>query len=137
VVWPEFRSFLLKTNAMALAIGVIIGAALGAVVNSLVNDIIMPPIGLVLGRVDFNSLKIVLQQATDPNDPTTEVAIRYGAFLNAVIAFILIGLVVWRISKLFIKEEPAAAIPPSKTCPYCKEGNAEDATKCRACASAI
>jgi len=136
-MWPEFRTFLVKTNAMALAIGVIIGAALGAVVNSLVNDIIMPPIGLLLGRVDFNNLKVVLQAATNPNDPTTEVAIRYGAFLNAVIAFIIIGFVVWRISKLFIKEEPAAAIPETKTCPYCKESNATDASKCRACASAI
>ena len=136
-MWSEFRGFLLKTNAMALAIGVIIGAALGAVVNSLVNDIIMPPIGMLLGKVDFNALKIVLQKATDPADPTTEVAIRYGAFINAVIAFVIIGFVVWRISKLIIKEEPATAIPPSKTCPYCKEGNAIDASKCRACASSI
>ena len=136
-MWPEFKTFLLKTNAMALAIGVIIGAALGAVVNSLVNDIIMPPIGLLLGKVDFGNMKWVIQQATNPADPTTEVAIRYGAFVQAVIAFVLIGFVVWRISKLFIREEPAAAIPPSKVCPYCKEPNAIDATKCRACASNI
>jgi large conductance mechanosensitive channel len=140
-MWPEFRSFLLKTNAMALAIGVIIGAALGAVVNSLVNDIIMPPVGLLLGGVDFASKKAVLQTGvgTDPTAPgyVAEVAIRYGAFINAVLAFVVIAFVVWRISKVFIKEEPAAAIPPSKTCPYCKEGNAVDATKCRACASAI
>ena len=135
-MWTEFRGFLVKTNAMALAIGVIIGAALGTVVNSLVDDIIMPPIGLVLGRVDFSELKWVLQVATDPTDPTTEVAIRYGAFIQAVIAFVIIGFVVWRISKLFIKEEPALAAP-SKTCPYCKESNAVDATKCRACASEI
>jgi large conductance mechanosensitive channel len=135
-MWTEFRGFLLKTNAMALAIGVIIGAALGTVVNALVDDIIMPPIGLVLGKVDFSELKWVLQAATDPTDPTTEVAIRYGAFIQAVIAFVIIGFVVWRISKLFIKEEPALA-EPSKTCPYCKEPNAIDATKCRACASEI
>jgi large conductance mechanosensitive channel len=136
-MWSEFRAFLLKTNAMALAIGVIIGAALGAVVTSLVNDIIMPPIGLALGKVDFNDLKWVLQRATDPADPTTEVAIRYGAFINAVIAFVIVAFVVWRLSKMFIREEPAAAIPPSKTCPYCKDPNAVDATKCRACASPI
>src|SRR5438045_2922682 len=118
-MWPEFKTFLLKTNAMALAIGVIIGAALGAVVNSLVNDIIMPPIGLLLGKVDFVAQKYVLQYSTN-GDPTTEVAIRYGAFINAVIAFVIIAFVVWRLSKLFIKEEPAAAIPPAKTCPYCK-----------------
>ena len=129
----EFREFLLKTNALALAIGVIIGAALGTVVNSLVNDIIMPPIGLVLGGVDFAELKFVLKAAVG-GDPATEVAIRYGAFLNAVIAFIVIGLVIWRISKIVIKEEVAGE---TKTCPFCKEANALDATKCRACASAI
>jgi large conductance mechanosensitive channel len=136
-MWSEFKAFLLKTNAMALAIGVIIGTALGTVVNSLVNDIIMPPIGLVLGGIDFKSLKWVLQAATDPTKPETEVAIRYGAFINAVIAFIIIAFVVWRLSKMFIREEPAAAAPPTKTCPYCKEANAIDATKCRACASSI
>jgi len=136
-MWSEFRAFLLKTNAMALAIGVIIGVALGNVVTSLVNDIIMPPIGLVLGNIDFSQLKWVLKAATDPSDPTTEVAIRYGTFINFVIAFIVIAFVVWRLSKLFIREEPAAAIPPTKTCPFCKESNAADATKCRACTSAI
>jgi large conductance mechanosensitive channel len=136
-MWPEFKSFLLKTNALALAIGVIIGAALGAVVTSLVNDIIMPPVGLVLGNVDFTQLKWVLRAATDPSDPTTEVAIRYGTFINAVIAFIVIAFVVWRISKMVIREAPASPVAPNKTCPYCKEPNAVDASKCRACASAI
>jgi large conductance mechanosensitive channel len=129
----EFREFLLKTNALALAIGVIIGTALGTVVNSLVNDIIMPPIGLVLGGVDFSKLEFVLKAAVN-GDPTTAVAIRYGAFVNAIIAFVVVGFVIWRISKLVIKEEVAG---PSKTCPFCKEANAVDATKCRACASAI
>ena len=129
----EFKGFLLKTNALALAIGVIIGGALGTVVNSLVNDIIMPPIGLLLGGVDFSSLKLVLKAAVG-GDATTEVAIRYGLFLNGIIAFVVIGFVVWRISKLVIKEEVAG---PSKTCPFCKEANAVDATKCRACASSI
>ncbi|HXU85578.1 MAG TPA: large conductance mechanosensitive channel protein MscL [Verrucomicrobiae bacterium] len=129
----QFREFLLKTNALALAIGVIIGTALGTVVTSLVNDIIMPPIGVLLGGVDFSKLKIVLKAAVG-GDPTTEVAIRWGAFVNAVIAFIVIAFVVWQISKMFIKEEAAAG---TKTCPFCKEPNALDATKCRACASAI
>jgi large conductance mechanosensitive channel len=128
-----FRAFLLKTNALALAIGVIVGTALGTVVTSLVNDILMPPIGLALGGVDFTQLKIVLRAATG-GDPATEVAIRWGAFLNAVIAFIIVAFVVWQISRMFIKEEAAA---PAKTCPFCKEPNAVDASKCRACASAI
>jgi large conductance mechanosensitive channel len=128
-----FRAFLLKTNALALAIGVIIGTALGTVVNSLVNDILMPPIGLALGGIDFAQLKTVLKAATGA-DPATEVAIRWGAFLNAVIAFIIVAFVVWQISRMLIKEEAAA---PTKACPFCKEPNAIDATKCRACASAI
>jgi large conductance mechanosensitive channel len=129
----EFKGFLLKTNALALAIGVIIGGALGTVVSSLVNDIIMPPIGMALGGVDFGDLKFELKKAVD-GDPSTEVAIRIGAFLNAVIAFVVIAFVVWQISKMFIKEPPPAEV---KTCPFCKEANATDASKCRACASAI
>ncbi len=132
----EFRTFLLKTNALALAVGVIIGTALGTVVNSLVNDIIMPPVGLVLGGIDFASIKWVLKDMVN-GDPTTEVAIRYGQFINAIIAFVVIAFVVWRISKMFIREEAPAAPAPSKTCPYCKESNAVDATKCKFCASSI
>jgi large conductance mechanosensitive channel len=129
----DFMGFLVRTNALALAIGVIIGAALGAVVTSLVNDIIMPPIGLALGGIDFNQLKLVLRAATG-GDPATEVAIRYGAFINAVIAFLIIAFVVWWLSKLFIHEAEAE---PTKTCPFCRQANAVDASKCRFCASAI
>jgi large conductance mechanosensitive channel len=129
----EFRAFLLKTNALALAVGVVIGTALGTVVTSLVNDIIMPPIGLVLGGIDFNDLKLVLKDAVG-GDPATEVAIRWGTFVNSIIAFIIIALVVWWISRMFIKEEAPAEV---KTCPFCMEPNAVGATKCRACASAI
>ena len=130
----EFRGFLLKTNALALAVGVIIGTALGTVVNSLVNDIIMPPVGLLLGGIDFASQKLILKQGTPPGDAATEVAIRYGSFINAIIAFIVIAFVVWWISKMFIKEGPPAEV---KTCPFCMEANAVGATKCRACASTI
>lgn len=126
-MWGEFKGFLLKTNALALAIGVIIGAALGAVVNSLVKDIIMPPIGLALGGVDFASLKIVLQA-------NPEVSINYGLFINTVISFIVIAFVVFLIARNFIKEPPTEDV---KTCPFCKEANAIDATKCKACTSAI
>ena len=129
----EFRAFLVKSNALALAIGVIIGAALGAVVNSLVNDIIMPPIGYVLGGVDFASLKYVLTPAIN-GDPATEVAIRWGLFINAVIAFVIIAFVVWQLTRTLVKEPPAEEV---KTCPYCKEANAVDATKCKACTSEI
>jgi large conductance mechanosensitive channel len=132
-MYAEFRAFLLKTNALALAIGVIIGVALGAVVTSLVNDIIMPPVGLLLGGIDFASLKIVLKAG----DPTTEVAIRYGAFINVVIAFVVIALVVFWIGRVFMKEPKAAQAPEMKTCPYCREQVPADATKCRACTSEL
>ena len=121
----KFRAFLLKTNALALAIGVIIGAALGTVVTSLVDDIIMPPVGKLLGNVDFSQLKI---------DLGGDVAIRYGAFINAVIAFVIVAFVVWQIGRMFIKEPPAAEV---KTCPFCKEPNSVEASKCRACTSSI
>jgi large conductance mechanosensitive channel len=94
---------LTKSNALALAIGVIIGAALGAVVNSLVNDIVMPPIGYALGGVDFDQLKIVLQPATG-GDPATEVAIRWGAFVQVSVTFVVIALVVFWIGRAMIKE---------------------------------
>ncbi len=132
----QFREFLLKTNALALAIGVIIGTALGTVISSLVSDIIMPPIGVLLGGVDFSSLVIKLKEATTDTagKPVPEVDIRWGAFVNAIIAFVVIAFVVWQIAKMFIKEPPPAEV---KTCPFCKESNAVDATKCRACASSI
>jgi len=135
-VIAEFKDFLLKTSALALAVGVIIGVALGGVVNSLVNDVIMPPVGKLLGNVDFSQLKIVLTEAAG-GDPATEVAIRWGAFLNSIIAFVIIAFVVWRISKMFIKDAPEAPAAPTKTCPFCKQSNAVDASKCMHCASAI
>ncbi len=121
----EFKAFLLTTNALALAIGVIIGGALGTVVTSLVDDIIMPPIGKLLGGVDFVALQIDLGGGA---------AIRYGAFLNAVVAFVIIAFVVWQISRMLIKEPPPADV---KRCPFCLEANAPAATKCRACTSTI
>ena len=130
----EFRTFLLKTNALALAVGVIIGVALGTVVTSLVEDIIMPPIGVLLGGVDFNSLAITLQQATADKP---QVDIRYGAFINTAIAFIVIAFVVFWIGRMFMKPAPEAPGPAMKTCPYCKESVLAEASKCRYCGSAI
>jgi large conductance mechanosensitive channel len=121
----EFKAFLLKSNALALAIGVIIGGALGTVVTSLVEDIIMPPIGKLLGGVDFSALAIDLGGGA---------AIRYGSFINSVITFIIVALVVWQIGNMFLKEE---TLPEVKTCPFCAEPNALSASKCRACTSTI
>jgi large conductance mechanosensitive channel len=106
-----FREFLTKSNALALAIGVIIGAALNGVVTSLVNDVIMPPIGWALGGVDFSQLKIVL----GTNAAGEEVAIRWGLLVNALIVFLIVALVVYWISKIFIKEGPPPGPTPEET----------------------
>jgi large conductance mechanosensitive channel len=132
-----FKAFLLKTNAMALAVAVIIGVAMGNVVNSMVNDIIMPPIGMALGSVDFSQFKVVLKAATDPKDLKTEVAIRYGTFINVVISFMVVALVVYVITSLLLREAPKDPEPPTKVCSFCKETVPADATKCRACTSTI
>ena len=132
----DFRAFLLKTNALALAIGVIIGTALSAVVNSLVNDIIMPPIGYLLGGVDFSSFKYVLKAATG-GDPASEVAIRYGGLVNALIVFVVVALVVFWVGRIFIREAPPAPPAPTRACPFCRESNAPDASRCKFCTSAI
>jgi large conductance mechanosensitive channel len=129
-----FKGFLLKTNAMALAVGVIIGVAMGNVVNSLVNDVIMPPIGMALGSLDFSQLKIILKAT---GDPKTEVAIRYGVFINVVISFMVVALVVYVMTSVLLREAPKDPEPPTKACPFCKEKVPAEATKCRACTSAI
>jgi len=102
-----FRAFLTKSNALALAIGVIIGVALGAVVTSLVNNIIMPPIGYLLSGIDFASIKTVLGTDSKGN----EIAIGWGLFINSIITFVVVMLVVYLISRMFIKEAP----PPGPT----------------------
>jgi large conductance mechanosensitive channel len=102
-----FRAFLTKSNALALAIGVIIGASLGMVVTTLVNSIIMPPIGYALNGVDFASIKTVLGADKDGK----EIAIGWGLFINSLIVFVIVMLVVYIIAKLFIKDEP----PPGPT----------------------
>jgi large conductance mechanosensitive channel len=97
-----FRAFLTQSNALALAIGVIIGASLGSVVTTLVNAIIMPPIGWALNGIDFASIKTVL----GTNTAGEEVSIGWGLFINALIVFVVVMLVVYVISKLFIKAPP-------------------------------
>ena len=102
-----FKAFLTKSNALALAIGVIIGVSLGALVTTLVNQIIMPPIGWALNGVDFASIKTVL----GTNAKGEEVAIGWGLFINALIVFVVVMIVVYAISKLFIKDQPAGPTP--------------------------
>jgi len=130
----EFKSFLTKSNALALAVGVIVGAAMGKVVSALVADVLMPIIGLVMPKGDWREAQIILSQGVDAAGKPTVNAIKYGDFLGNVVDFVVIAFVVFLVVKALIKPAPEA---PSKECPFCKEKNAADATKCKACASGI
>jgi large conductance mechanosensitive channel len=130
----EFRGFLTKTNALALAIGVIIGAAVGNIVSALAADILMPVIGLLLPGGDWRQAKLVLKTATDAAGKTTESAILYGHFVGTVIDFLIISLVTFIIVKALVKPAPAE---PTKSCPECLEKVPVAARRCRACTSAL
>jgi large conductance mechanosensitive channel len=130
----EFKAFLLQTNAMALAVGVIIGGAVGKVVSSLVSDILMPVIGLVIPGGEWRTLKIVLSTKLDG---TPGNAITYGAFLGALVDFVIIAMCVFLITKSMLKPAPAAAAPAMKNCPECLESVPAAARRCRACSSAL
>ncbi|MEP6754089.1 MAG: large conductance mechanosensitive channel protein MscL [Chthonomonadales bacterium] len=134
----DFRAFLTKSNALALAVGVIIGAATGKVVSAVVDDLLMPIIGIVMPAGDWKEMKIVLKTAIDPKTGKEVVtAIQYGHFLGTVIDFIIIALVIFLIVKAFVKPAPEAPAVPTKECPECKEAIAEAARKCKFCGSAV
>ena len=130
----DFKMFLLQTNALALAIGVIIGGAVGKVVSSLAGDILMPLIGLGIPGGAWREQKIVL--TTNP-DGTVANAITYGAFLGSVVDFVIIAFVVFMITRALLKPAPAAPAPPTKTCGACLELVPQAATRCRACCSPL
>ncbi len=112
-ILKEFKDFAMRGNVVDMAVGIIIGSAFGKIVTSLVNDIIMPPIGLLLGGVDFNSFAITIKKATAD---APAVAIRYGSFINIVVDFIIVVFVLFGIIKLMntlkTKKEAAPAAPP-------------------------
>lgn len=133
----EFKKFAMRGNVIDMAVGIIIGAAFGKIVNSLVEDVLMPPIGLLLGKVDFSDLKLAL---------TDDVAIRYGAFINALISFLIVAFAVFLLikaintlqEKMAAKEAAAeAAEPTTKTCPYCFSEISINATRCPHCTSEL
>jgi large conductance mechanosensitive channel len=130
----EFKKFLLQTNALALAVGVIIGAAVGKVVSSLVSDILMPVIGLIIPGGAWRELSIVLSRKPD-GSPLN--AITYGAFVGAVVDFVIVAFIVFVITKALLKPVPAPPGPVLKECPECKESIPAAARKCRACASPV
>lgn len=133
-MWSGFRAFLLKSNALALALAVIVGNALGAVVNSMVKDVIMPPLGLLLGRVDFSSLYIDLSGQSHASLKAAQDAgaatINYGLFLNSVVSFVVVAFVVFLMARALIRE-PA----PTKSCPRCTVAVPAAATRCPNCTS--
>lgn len=129
----EFKKFLLQTNALALAVGVIIGGAVGKVVSSLVSDILMPIIGLGIRGGAWRDQKFVL--STNP-DGSAANAITFGAFLGTVIDFVIVAAAVFLLTKAFLKPAPAGA-PTVRECPECLESIPRAARKCRACGSAL
>ena len=133
-MWREFREFLLKQNALALAVGVIVGAAMGRVVSSLVADLLMPIISLGMPGGDWRASKIVLSQAVGPDGKAVVNAINYGAFMGTVIDFGIVAVVVFLMVRTMMKPAPGT---PTKGCPFCQETIPASATKCRACTSVV
>ena len=141
----EFKEFAMRGNVLDMAVGIIIGAAFGRIVSSVVNDIIMPPIGLILGHVDFSNLFINLSgrhydSLADAKKAGAAV-LSYGAFLNTVIDFLIVAFVVFLLVKQvnrIMKPQPAPAAPPTKECPYCvSRGIALKATRCPHCTAVL
>ncbi|MDM7934076.1 MAG: large-conductance mechanosensitive channel protein MscL [Methanothrix sp.] len=137
----EFKEFAMKGNALDMAVGIIIGAAFGGIVNSLVKDIIMPPLGLVLGRVNFTDLFISLDGKTYESLASAQAAgaptINYGLFINTIINFLIVALAIFMVIRQVnaMKRKPAPPEPNTKECPYCKEAIPKAATRCPHCTS--
>jgi large conductance mechanosensitive channel len=131
----KFRSMMTKSNAFALAIGVIIGGATGKVVSSLVDDVLMPPIGLVLPKGDWREAQVVLSSGTDANGKVTVNAIKYGHFVGALVDFTAISIVVYFLGRAVLPKEPDP--PSTKTCSECLETIPSAAKRCKACASVV
>ena len=126
----EFKSFLTRSNALALAVGVIIGAATAKVVTAVSDDLLMPVIGMVLPSGDWRQAKIVLKTATDSAGKVTENAILYGHMIGTLLDFLIIALVVFLITKAIMRPEGGV---PTKSCPECLEIIPLAAKRCRAC----
>jgi len=145
-MFKEFKEFIMRGNVLDLAVGIIIGAAFGTIVNSLVKDIIMPPIGLLLGKVNFADLYINLSGGTYASLADAKAAgaatLNYGLFINAIIDFLIIAIVIFfvvkGINQLKRKPEPApAAEPTTKECPFCFTSIPIKAVRCPNCTSQL
>jgi large conductance mechanosensitive channel len=139
----DFKAFVMRGNVLDLAVAVIIGAAFGAIVNSMVNDVIMPPVGLALGSVDFKELFVSLNGQSYATLAAARAAaapvIAYGMFLNTIINFLIIAFVIFMIvrSASKLKGTPAAATPTTKECAYCFTAIPIPATRCPHCTSQL
>ena len=137
----EFKKFIMRGNVLDMAIGIIIGAAFGKIVTSFVNDILMPPIGLLLGRVDFSNLFLnlsstpaaTLAEARDAGLPV----IAYGSFLTAVVDFLIVALAIFLLIKQVNRLMPKKEAKAARLCPYCRQEIANDATRCPHCTSEL
>jgi large conductance mechanosensitive channel len=139
----EFKDFIMRGNVLDLAVAVIIGGAFGKIISSLVTDILMPPLGLILGKVDFSSLYInmsgtayaSLAEAQAAGAPT----LNYGLFINNIINFVIVAAAIFLIIKLAnsLQKPKAAAAPTAKECPYCISSSPIKATRCPNCTSEI
>ncbi len=140
----EFKEFAMRGNVLDMAIGIIIGASFGKIITSLVNDILMPPIGLVLGKVDFSNMFMNFsgQQFASLADAKKAGAavISYGVFINTVIDFLIVAFVIFLLVRQINKmQKPKAApeAPPTKDCPYCASTISVKATRCPQCTSEL
>jgi large conductance mechanosensitive channel len=144
----DFKEFILRGNVVDLAVGVIIGAAFGTIVTSMVSDLIMPPIGLVLGNVDFSNLFLVLKEGAKAAPPYASLAeaqaagavtLNYGVFITKVVAFLIVASVVFLIVRALAqlkRAEPGAA-PATRECPYCLSTIPLKASRCPNCTSEL
>ena len=145
----EFKKFAMRGNVVDMAVGIIIGGAFGTIVKSLVSDVMMPPIGLMLGGVDFSNLFFTLKEGATAGPYATlalaqaagAVTISYGLFLNAVIGFLIVAFAVFLLikglNKLQQEKEAPAAVPTTKECPHCFSNIAIKATRCPHCTSEL
>ena len=143
----EFKTFAMRGNVIDMAVGIIIGAAFGAIVGTLVSEVVMPPIGLLLGNVDFSNLFIVLKEGKIAGPYATvaaakeagAVTLNYGLFVNTVVNFVIVALAVFflirGINALKKKEEAPPAVPTTKECPHCLSTIPIKATRCGHCTS--
>ena len=145
----EFKEFAMRGNVVDMAVGIIIGAAFGTIVKSLVSDIIMPPIGLLLGNVDFTNLFAVLREGSTAGPYASladaqkagAVTINYGVFVNTIISFLIVAFVVFllirQINRLKRQEEAPPPEPTTKDCPHCLSNIPIKATRCPQCTSEL